>query len=70
MLLITPADDFIGPDEEHSGQKAGVVLEAGPEGVFLIDLKLLLWLFLLHNKNLLNPTNNQSSPPVSPTTII
>ena len=65
MLLVAPADDFVGPDEEHPGEKASVVFETGLEGVLFVDLELLLWLLLLHRKNLLNLTQI-TSPHLTP----
>ena len=54
MLLIASFDDFMGPDEEHSGDEISVGLEAGLVAEPFVDFELLLGLgfFLLHYKSL------------------
>jgi hypothetical protein len=42
MFVVTPADDFVGPDEEESGENVGVLLEARLVGELAVDLELLL----------------------------
>ena len=54
MFLVTSADDFVGPGEEHSAEEVGVSLEAGLKGELFVDLVLLFGLLLLHDKYLSN----------------
>lgn len=45
MLGVAAADEFVGPEEEHSGQEAGVLLETGLVGKVSVELILgLVWL--------------------------
>jgi hypothetical protein len=40
MLLGSPLDQFMGPEEEHSGNKVGILFERGRVKVLTIDFEL------------------------------
>jgi hypothetical protein len=56
MLLGSPFDQFMCPEEEHSGKKVGALFERGRVNVLTIDFELHLWLrlFFLHQLVTLN----------------
>lgn len=48
MFFIASPDDFVCPDEEESGHKAGILFKAGLIGVLFVYLELLFRVLFLH----------------------